>query len=275
MSRALLFLQHFPRRRCAWTGYWLVVRPVGFPAALYLAGLLAGGAACGIPGGAALGRATGWWCGLWDTRRRCAWTGYSLVVRPVGFPAALRLDWLLVGGAACGFPGGAAPGRAIGGAACGMGSPGEAFMPTPGRFTGAICEKSPYFRTSSHLEYGGEGGLTRFARPCGAARLLRSRSVQLAAPVVEPRSGVLIPPTENIKEKSPYFRTSSYLEYGGEGGIDSLRSPVWGSPLTAFAVCPTGCASCRTPVGGSHPPNGEYKRKEPVLSYELLSRIWR
>ncbi|MBW5945728.1 hypothetical protein CFM93_12125 [Klebsiella pneumoniae] len=34
-----------------------------------------------------------------------------------------------------------------------------------------IKEKSPYFRTGSHLEYGGEGGgLTRFARPCGAAR---------------------------------------------------------------------------------------------------------
>ena len=63
------------------------------------------------------------------------------------------------------------------------------------------------------------GGLTRFARPCGAARLLRARSVQLAAPVVEPRSGVLIPPVENIKEKSPYFRTGSHLEYGGEGGI--------------------------------------------------------
>ncbi len=151
----------FPRRRCAWPGYWLLVRPVGFPAALRLAGLLAGGAACGIPGGAALGRATG------------------------------------------------------GGAACGMGSPGEAFMPTPGRFTVVRCEKSPYFRTSSYLEYGGEGGLTRFARPCGAVRLLRSRSVQLAAPVVEPRSGVLIPP------------------------------------------------------------NGEYKRKKPVLSYELSSRIWR
>ncbi len=53
----------------------------------------------------------------------------------------------------------------------------------------------------------------------GAARLLRARSVQLAAPVVEPRSGVLIPPAENIKEKSPYFRTGSHLEYGGEGGI--------------------------------------------------------
>ncbi|EPF1260219.1 hypothetical protein NRG04_003948, partial [Klebsiella aerogenes] len=41
------------------------------------------------------------------------------------------------GGAACGIPGGAALGRATGGgAACGMGSPGEAFMPTSGRFTG-------------------------------------------------------------------------------------------------------------------------------------------
>ncbi|HDU5576210.1 TPA: hypothetical protein RFV54_002790 [Klebsiella aerogenes] len=93
-----------------------------------------------FPGGAAPGRATGWWFGLWDSRRRCAWPGYWLVVRPVGYPAALRLDWLLVGGAACG-----------------MGSPGEAFMPTPGRFTVVRCEKSPYFRTSSHLEYGGEG----------------------------------------------------------------------------------------------------------------------
>ncbi|TOZ40240.1 hypothetical protein DK925_24330 [Enterobacter cloacae] len=30
-------------------------------------------------------------------------------------------------------------------------------------------------------------------------------------------------------------------------------------------------ASCRTPVGDSHPPFGDYKRKKPVLSYELLS----
>ncbi len=237
MSRALLFLQHFP-------------------------------------GGAAPGRATRWWCGLRVSRRRCAWPGYWLVVRPVGFPAALRLDGLLVDGAACG-----------------MGSPGEAFMPTPGKFTGARCEKSPYFRTSSYLEYGGEGGIDSLRSPLlgpsmglapsgptqalfknahgvfvGAARLLRSRSAQLAAPVVEPSRGFSSPPTENIKEKSPYFRTSSHLEYGGEGGIDSLRSPLRGSLLTAFAVCPTGCASCRTPVGGSHPPCTEnIKEKSPYF----------
>ncbi len=31
--------------------------------------------------------------------------------------------------------------------------------------------------------------------------------------------GFSSPPVENIKEKSPYFRTGSHLEYGGEGGI--------------------------------------------------------
>ncbi len=99
-------------------------------------------------------------------------------------------------------------------------------------------KKSPYLRTGSHLEYGGEGGIDSLRSPLlgpslglapagptqalfknapgvfvGAARLLRARSVQLAAPVVEPRSGA----AENIKEKSPYLRTGSHLEYGGEG----------------------------------------------------------
>ncbi len=63
------------------------------------------------------------------------------------------------------------------------------------------------------------GGLTRFARPCGAARLLRARSVQLAAPVVEPRSGVLIPPCGEYKRKEPVLAYELFLKYGGEGGI--------------------------------------------------------
>ncbi len=128
-----------------------------------------------------------------------------------------------------------------------------------------IKEKSPYLRTGSHLEYGSEGGIDSLRSPLRGSPLAGLRSVQLAAPVVEPRSGVLIPPVENIKEKSPYLRTGSHLEYGGEGGIDSLRSPLRGSPLTACAVCPTGCASCRTPVGGSHPPVENIKEKSPYL----------
>ncbi len=90
--------------------------------------------------------------------------------------------------------------------------------------------------------------MTRFARPCGAARLLRARSVQLAAPVVEPRSGVLIPPAENIKEKSPYLRTGSHLEYGGEGGIDSLRSPLLGPSMGLAPAGPTQALFKNAPV---------------------------
>ena len=104
---------------------------------------------------------------------------------------------------------------------CGqLSNPGRGFSSPP---VENIKEKSPYFRTGSHLEYGGEGGIDSLRSPLlgpsmglapagptqalfknapgvfvGAARLLRARSVQLAAPVVEPRSGVLIPPLWRI-----------------------------------------------------------------------------
>ncbi len=106
------------------------------------------------------------------------------------------------------------------------------------------------------------GGLTRFARPCGAARSQARGLSNWRCQLSNPGRGFSSPPAENIKEKSPYLRTGSHLEYGGEGGIDSLRSPLRGSPLTACAVCPTGVASCRTPVGGSHPPGECHMRKK-------------
>ncbi len=179
MSRALLFLQHFPGGAAPGraTGGGAAC---GIPGGVVPGRATGGGAACGIPGGVVPGRATGWWCGLWDTRRRCAWTGYSLVVRPVGWVARAR----------------------------------HLCRPREG-LPWSDAKKARTFVRALISNMAVRGGLTRFARPCGAVRLLRSRSVQLAAPVVEPRSGVLIPP------------------------------------------------------------NGEYKRKKPVLSYELSSRIWR
>ncbi|CAK7084233.1 MAG: hypothetical protein CITR_04163 [Citrobacter freundii] len=133
------------------------------------------------------------------------------------------------------------------------------------------AKKNPVLAYELFLKYGGEGGLTRFARPCGAARSLRSRSVQLAAPVVEPRSGLLIPPQMcNMRKKSPYLRTSSSQNMAMRGGLTRFARPS-GSPLTPFAVCPTGCASSRTPVGVSHPPvDVQHAKKKPVLSYELF-----
>ncbi len=57
----------------------------------------------------------------------------------------------------------------------------------------------------------------------------------------------------SLCKKKPVHSYELFLKYGGEGGIDSLCSPFGQSPRK-LVVCPTGCASCRTPVGGSHPP---------------------
>ncbi len=81
-------------------------------------------------------------------------------------------------------------------------------------------KKSPYLRTGSHLEYGGEGGIDSLRSPLRGSPLAGSQSVQLAAPVVEPRSGVLIPPGGcHMRKKKPVLAYELFLKYGGEGGI--------------------------------------------------------
>ncbi len=90
-----------------------------------------------------------------------------------------------------------------------------------------------------------------------------------------PGRGFSSPPAENIKEKSPYLRTGSHLEYGGEGGIDSLRSPLRGSPLAGSQSVQLAAPVVEPRSGVLIPPCGEYKRKKPVLAYRLSSRIWR
>ena len=114
-------------------------------------------------------------------------------------------------------PGGAALSRATWRVR--SGSPGEALLPTPGMSAVPHAKKKPVHAYELFLKYGGEGGIDSLRSPLRGSPLAGSQSVQLAAPVVEPRSGVLIPPAENIKEKSLYLRTGSHLEYGGEGGI--------------------------------------------------------
>ncbi len=54
--------------------------------------------------------------------------------------------------------------------------------------------KEPVQKYELFSKYGGEGRIDSLALALWAARPLRVRSVQLASPVVEPRSGVLIPP---------------------------------------------------------------------------------
>ncbi len=134
--------------------------------------------------------------------------------------------------------------------------------------TDKMRKKSSHFRTSSSLNMAVRGGLTRFARPAGSP---------LTAFVVCPTGcascrtpvGASHPPGVQYTKKSPYFRTSSSLNMAVRGGLTRFARPA-GSPLTAFVVCPTGCASCRTPVGASHPPWSALCEKKLALSYELF-----
>ncbi len=134
-----------------------------------------------------------------------------------------------------------------------------------------IKEKSPYLRTGSHLEYGGEGGLTRFARPCGAARSQARGLSNWRCQLSNPGRGFSSPPAENIKEKSPYLRTGSHLEYGGEGGIDSLRSPLRGSSLAGSRSVQLAAPVVEPRSGVLIPPRRvPHAKKKPVLAYELF-----
>ncbi len=74
-------------------------------------------------------------------------------------------------------------------------------------------------------------------------------------------------------KKKPVLSYELFLKYGGEGGIDSLCSPLRGSPFAMLPVCPTGCASSRTLVRASHPHLAmQHAKKKPVLAYELFLR---
>ncbi len=119
----------------------------------------------------------------------------------------------------------------------------ESIPPSPPYFKKSSYESTGFFFACGTYRGGREPptGVRQLATPVGQTASPRagSRSVQLALPVVEPRSGGLIPPAGNIKEKSPYLRTGSHLEYAGEGGIASLRSPLRGSPR---AGCPAGAS---------------------------------
>ncbi len=84
-------------------------------------------------------------------------------------------------------------------------------------------KKKPAFSCELFYKYGGEGGIDSLRSPSGQpTHCVRGLSNWLRQ-LSNPRSRVLIPPfRENINEKSPYLRTSSHLEYGGEGGIRTL-----------------------------------------------------
>ncbi len=140
------------------------------------------------------------------------------------------------------LPGGTARGRTTW--RVGSGSPGEALLPTPGMSAVPHAKKKPVLAYELFLKYGGEGGIDSLRSPLlgpslglapagptqalfknapgvfvGAARSQARSLSNWLRQLSNPGRGFSSPPAENIKEKSPYLRTGSHLEYGGEGGI--------------------------------------------------------
>ena len=115
------------------------------------------------------------------------------------------------------------------------------------------CEKKLVLSYELFFEYGGEGGIDSLRSPCGQpTHCVRGLSNWLRQ-LSNPGRGFSSPLECNMRKKSSHFRTSSSLNMAVRGGLTRFARPA-GSPLTVFVVCPTGCASCRTPVGASHPP---------------------
>ncbi len=104
-------------------------------------------------------------------------------------------------------------------------------------------KKKPVLSYELFFKDGGEGGIDSLRSPCGQpAHCVHGLSNWLS-PVVEPRSGLLIPRCVKYTKKSPYLRTSSSLNMAVRGGIDSLRSPC-GQP----AHCVHGLSNWLSPV---------------------------
>ncbi len=98
-----------------------------------------------------------------------------------------------------------------------LSNPGRGFS-SPRRH--AICEKKARISCELFFKYGGEGGIDSLLSPYGQpVRCALSLSNWLS-PVVEPRSGVLIPPAGmQYAKKKPAFSCELFFKYGGEGGI--------------------------------------------------------
>ena len=139
------------------------------------------------------------------------------------------------------------------------------------------------------------GGLTRFARRysahpwasplrgqrtrcsktlqaflCGqSARCVRGPSNKLR-PLSNPGRGFSSPQRVPYAKKKPVLAYELFFKYGGEGGIDSLRSPC-GQPVHCVRGPSNGLRPLSNPSRGfSSPQHVPYAKKKPVLAYELF-----
>ncbi len=187
-------------------------------------------------------------------------------------------------------------------------------------------KKKPVLAYELFFKYGGEGGIDSLRSPllgpslglapAGPAQALfkiapgnfvgadSSQARHLSnwlSPVVEPRSGLLIPPAGcYMRKKSPYSRTSSSSNMAVRGGLTRCArrysARPWASPLRGqrkrcskllpailsgqiprrLVICPTGCRQLSNPGRGfSSPRRGAICEKKARTCVRALLKIWR
>ena len=136
-------------------------------------------------------------------------------------------------------------------------------------------KKSPYFRTSSSLNMAVRGGLTRCARPAGSLFAARPVCPTGCRPLSNPGRGFSSPRGCATCKKKPAFSCELFFKYGGEGGIDSLRSPC-GQPVRCAPSLSNGLSPVVEPRSGVLiPPVMCDMQKKARIFMRALLQIWR
>ncbi len=114
------------------------------------------------------------------------------------------------------------------------------------------AKKKPVLAYELFFKYGGEGGIDSLRSPYGQpVRYALSLSNWLRQ-LSNPQSGVLIPPSrENMRKKSPYFRTSSFSNMAVREGFEpSIRCRIHTFQACSFSHSDTS-PYCLPVVGGT------------------------
>ncbi len=112
------------------------------------------------------------------------------------------------------------------------------------------AKKKPVLAYELFLKDGGEGGLTRFARPDGQpAHGVRGLSNGLR-PLSNPGRGSSSPLMENIKEKSRYISTGFHLNMAVRGGFEPpIRCRIHTFQACSFSHSDTSPYCCSSTTG--------------------------
>ncbi len=135
--------------------------------------------------------------------------------------------------------------------------------------TDKMRKKSSHFRTSSSLNMAVRGGLTRFARPAGSPLTAFTVCPTGCRQLSTPGRGFSSPRCVQYTKKKPVLSYELFFKYGGEGGIDSLRSPC-GQPAHCVRGLSNWLRQLSNPGRGFSPPWSALCEKKLALSYELF-----